>query len=164
MAGGGDRGVGDHVGFGGARPRRGPAGCAVGCRRPGCACGSSVAVDRERLRGGHGRHAPRHREGRTGEPVTLRLPSDWALLRRLLREARPYLPHIVGLFVIGLLATPLALLSPLPLKIAVDSALGTHPIPRALRPPGIPSSPALALAVAVGLLVATALLKQLQEV
>jgi ATP-binding cassette, subfamily B, bacterial len=96
--------------------------------------------------------------------MTSRLSPDWALLRRLVGEARPYLPHIIGLFVIGLLATPLALLSPLPLKIAVDSALGSHPIPRALRPGGVDPSPALALAVAVGLLMATALLKQLQEV
>ncbi len=94
--------------------------------------------------------------------MTPRAASDWALMRRLLGEARPYALHIVALFAIGLLATPLALLAPLPLKIAVDSALGSHPIPRALWLPGVPTSPEAALTLAIALLVATALMKQLQ--
>ena len=89
--------------------------------------------------------------------------SDWALFRRLLSEARPYRLHILGLLVVGLLAAPLTALTPLPLKIAVDSALGSHPLPRWLRPAEIPPSRDLALAVAVGLLTVVALLRQLQE-
>jgi len=90
--------------------------------------------------------------------------SDAALFRRLLGEARPYWLHMLTLLVLGLLAAPLAALVPLPLKIAVDSALGSHPLPRALMPPGASSSRELALAVAVGLLVVVALLRQLQEI
>jgi len=89
--------------------------------------------------------------------------SDGALLRRLLAEARPYRYHILALFIVGLLAAPLTALAPLPLKIAVDSALGAHPLPRWLRPPGEAPSRELALMVAVALLAAVAILRQLQE-
>ena len=43
------------------------------------------------------------------------------LYKRLLCQARPYWAHIGGILLLGLLSTPLALLTPLPLKIAVDS-------------------------------------------
>src|SRR2546426_9353962 len=59
--------------------------------------------------------------------------SDLALYRRLLRQARPYWLHLAGLFGIGLLASPLALLDPVPLKIVFDSVLGSHPLPVFVR-------------------------------
>jgi len=89
--------------------------------------------------------------------------AERAAMWRLLLEAKPYWPYLLALFVNGLLVTPLSLLAPLPLKIAVDSALGSHPLPRMLRPPGFAPSPALALAVAAGLVLATALLRQIRE-
>lgn len=55
------------------------------------------------------------------------------LFRRLLRQARPYWWHLAGIFLLSLLAAPLALLTPLPLKIAVDSAIGSGPLPVSLR-------------------------------
>src|SRR4030095_17188655 len=55
------------------------------------------------------------------------------LYRRLLRQARPYGLYIVGIFLLNLLSTPLALLTPLPLKIVVDSAIGSQPIPHFLE-------------------------------
>jgi ATP-binding cassette, subfamily B, bacterial len=55
--------------------------------------------------------------------------SDLALFRRLAREARPYRAHIGAIFVLSMLAAPLALLTPVPLQIAVDSAIGSHPLP-----------------------------------
>jgi ATP-binding cassette, subfamily B, bacterial len=58
--------------------------------------------------------------------------SDTLLLRRLLREARPYLPHLGGVLLVGLLATPLALLGPVPLKLAVDSVVHGRPLPEFL--------------------------------
>src|SRR5258705_6888544 len=58
-----------------------------------------------------------------------RKQSDLALYRRLLFEARLYWPHIAGLFALALVSTPLTLLSPLPLKIVVDSVLGPHELP-----------------------------------
>ena len=49
---------------------------------------------------------------------------DLTLYRRVLRQAWPYWPYIAGIFLLDLLASPLALLTPLPLKIIVDSAVG----------------------------------------
>jgi len=91
--------------------------------------------------------------------------TDLAIYRRLLREAWPYWPHIAGIFLFSLLSTPIALLVPLPMKIVVDSVLGSHPLPHfvdVLLPPAMHSKNAL-LAVMVALLVAIALVSQLKE-
>jgi len=95
--------------------------------------------------------------------ATARRRSDWSLVSRLLLEARPYWLHIGGLFALGLLSVPLALLVPLPLKIAVDSVLGSHPVPSFLRfaLPDDASRFAI-LILAVGLAVGVALAAQLQ--
>jgi ATP-binding cassette subfamily B protein len=55
------------------------------------------------------------------------------LYRQLLLEARPYWPHILLLSFVSLLATPIALLTPVPLKIAVDSIAGSAPLPAIYR-------------------------------
>jgi len=89
-------------------------------------------------------------------------PTDVMLWRRLLADSWPYRAQLVALFGIGLLQTPVAILTPLPLKLAVDSALGQVPLPAWLRPLGTGHSPQLALAAAAALLVAVALLRQLQ--
>ncbi|MEO5579023.1 MAG: ABC transporter ATP-binding protein [Gemmatimonadaceae bacterium] len=92
--------------------------------------------------------------------------SDFALYRRLLRLARPYWGHLVGLFALSLLASPLALLAPLPVKIAVDSVLGSHPLPGFvlwLVPTELSGSSAGRLLVAVAMLVVVALLNQLRD-
>jgi len=57
---------------------------------------------------------------------------DRALVSRLLRELRPWWLHIVSIFGLSLLATPLALLTPVPLVIVVDSVLGGQPLPPVL--------------------------------
>src|SRR5438876_3717639 len=91
--------------------------------------------------------------------------SDVALYRRLLRQARPYWLHLAALFGIGLLASPIALLNPVPLKIVVDSVLGSRPLPAwlaAALPAAATRSPATLLAVAIGLLIAVAALAQVQ--
>ncbi len=91
---------------------------------------------------------------------------DVVLFRRLLSQARPYWPHVVALFLLSLLSSPLSLLAPLPLKIAVDSVIGSHPLPHVIAPlvpEAIAHAPAVLLAIAVGLLVTVALLRQLQE-
>jgi len=62
----------------------------------------------------------------------MRLHSDLAICRRLLIQARPYWPHIGGILLLSLLTTPLALLTPLPLKLIVDSVLGSKPLPAPL--------------------------------
>lgn len=93
-------------------------------------------------------------------------PSDVGLYWRLLREARPYWLRLGSLLVVSLTSAPLALLAPVPLKMAVDSVLGTHAPPglvAALLPAGLSHPPAIVLAVAAGLLIAVSILKQLQE-
>ena len=90
---------------------------------------------------------------------------DVVLYRRLLQETRPYWFHLAGLFGLGLLASPVALLTPVPLKIAVDSVLGGHPLPVFLQPffpESAAQSPTAILLFAIGLLVAVAALGQLQ--
>ncbi|MGH7731395.1 MAG: ABC transporter ATP-binding protein [Candidatus Eiseniibacteriota bacterium] len=89
--------------------------------------------------------------------------SDWALFRRLLGGARPYRLHLLALFANGLLLAPITMLAPLPLKIAVDSVLGTHPLPGFLPFAASLPSREVALAIAAGLLIATAFLRQLQQ-
>jgi ATP-binding cassette, subfamily B, bacterial len=85
---------------------------------------------------------------------------------RIWQEVRPYWRHLAGLFALGLLAPPLALLTPLPLKIAVDSVLDHQPLPRflnAVLPETARQSPATLLIVAFSLVVAIALLSQLRD-
>jgi ATP-binding cassette, subfamily B, bacterial len=92
--------------------------------------------------------------------------TDFILYRRLIGQARPYWPHIVGVFLISLLSSFLTLLTPLPLKIAIDSVIGSHPIPGhldALLPAAVTRSDTALLVLAAGLSVAIALLGQLQE-
>ena len=92
--------------------------------------------------------------------------SDFTLFRLLLRQARPYLPYVVGVFLLGLLWAPLALLTPLPLKIAVDSILGSRPLPGflgALVPDAVASSTTVMIFFVAGLVVAIALLTELVQ-
>jgi ATP-binding cassette subfamily B protein len=92
--------------------------------------------------------------------------SDLKLYRRIGREIRPYRGHLLGLALLGLLASPIALLTPVPLKIAVDNVLGGQPLPDALAavlPDALTGSPTALLLTAVTLLVLIALLGQLRE-
>jgi len=90
--------------------------------------------------------------------------SNVHLYRRLLQEARPFWGHVVLLFVGSLLSTPLALLTPLPLKIAVDSVIERKPLPAFLDflPLSVTESTSGLLLVAVGLLIGIRVLAQLQ--
>src|SRR5213083_1968996 len=91
--------------------------------------------------------------------------SDVRVFRRLLGEARASWPLIGALFLLSLLSSPLALLTPLPLKIAVDSVIGSRPLPGVVAPfvpDAIARSPDLLLAFLVGLLLTVVLLTQLQ--
>jgi ATP-binding cassette subfamily B protein len=93
--------------------------------------------------------------------------SDLRLFARVIGETRRYWPHVLGLFLMGLLSTPLTLLSPVPLKIAVDSVLGTDPVPAILGPivpSSVEASPGRLLVFAAVLVVVVALLVQLHNV
>ena len=92
--------------------------------------------------------------------------SDIAILRRLLEQARPYWGHLAAIFTIDLLATPLALLTPLPLMLAVDSIIGSEPLPRFLAlitPDFVTQSKGSMLALIALLVILFALLTQIQK-
>lgn len=84
---------------------------------------------------------------------------------RVFREASPYGWHLFGILLIGLLATPFTLLTPLPLAIVADSVLGEQPLPawlQALLPAAIVGSREAILGVAAGMVVALAGLGKLR--
>ena len=78
--------------------------------------------------------------------------TDLRLYRRLLLEAKPFWNHLGLLFLLSLVSAPLMLLTPLPLKLVIDTILGSRAAPSALMalvPSGTPM-----LAVVAGLVVA----------
>jgi ATP-binding cassette subfamily B protein len=92
--------------------------------------------------------------------------SDTRLILRLFRQARPYWPHLVVLLALSLLATPLALLLPLPLAMVVEGLSGSGPVPgflRGLLPEGAAASLHRVLILAVVLLIGLSLLDQLNK-
>jgi ATP-binding cassette, subfamily B, bacterial len=92
--------------------------------------------------------------------------SDIALCRHLLQETRGHWPHLAGCFFASLLSTPFVLLIPLPLKIAVDSIIGTEPVPAplaAVLPETFLSSDSALLLIVAGLYLLICLLGQLQQ-
>lgn len=93
--------------------------------------------------------------------------SSLELYRRLFLEIRPYRLHIGAILLVTLLSPPLSLLIPLPLKIAVDSVIGSHPIPAFLQPvipQAIIGSPGNMLTFVIVLMMVVALLGGLQRV
>jgi ATP-binding cassette, subfamily B, bacterial len=88
-----------------------------------------------------------------------------AVYRRLARYVRPYWPSVLGILLLQLVSAPIALLGPLPLKIAVDTVLGSRPLPgwlQAILPASLHLSPTSLLVLAAGLMLATALIDAAQ--
>ena len=88
------------------------------------------------------------------------------LYGRLLVEARPCWLHVLGYLLLSMAATPLALLLPLPLKIAVDSVIGTRSAPAAVEwvLPAARTRPDISLLTLCAVLVVVfALLAELQK-
>ncbi len=83
--------------------------------------------------------------------------SDLTLYRRILSRVRPFRLQIGAILLLNLLATPFALLNPIPLKIVIDHVLGDLPPPTWLAPV-LPEDPNLALLFAIGLLLAVTVL------
>jgi ATP-binding cassette subfamily B protein len=86
--------------------------------------------------------------------------------RRILSQIRPFWPQILLLLLIDLLATPLLLLTPVPLKIAVDSVIGDHPLPAfvdAFLPASVVSGSIALLVVVAVMQVLIVLLGELQS-
>ncbi len=88
--------------------------------------------------------------------------SDLALFRRLWQQSGNCHRHLVGIFLLSLASVPLTLLFPLPLKIVVDSALGDRPLPGFTQRLLPPASHSAALALAIGMLLATSAVLYLQ--
>ena len=92
--------------------------------------------------------------------------SNLQLYRRLWKQAFPYWRYLLAILCLSLLSPPLALLTPLPLKIAVDNVIGKRPLsgfldtvlPEYLKQPGT----GLLLFV-VGLLIGVAALSQARD-
>jgi ATP-binding cassette subfamily B protein len=88
------------------------------------------------------------------------------MVRRILRQLGPFWPQILLLLVVDLLATPLLLLTPIPLKIAVDSVIDSHPLPgfvAAVLPASVVSSAVALLVVVAVFQVLVVLLGELQS-
>ncbi len=87
--------------------------------------------------------------------------TSWSLYRRVLWQVRPYWPAISVVALLNLLTTPLALLAPLPLKIAVDNVIDGRPAPGWLAwitPGDLEQTQGGLLIVAVAMLVIVSLL------
>ena len=85
-------------------------------------------------------------------------------LKRAFEDLRPYLWPIVVLLVISLLAVPIALIFPLPIKLLVDSVLGSQPLPGYLTIfVGSQVSKSLAVSLAISILLGAAVLTYLQN-
>ena len=90
---------------------------------------------------------------------------DFILLYRLVLQARHYWPHLSLILLLSLLSAPLALLTPVPLKIAVDHVIGHQPLPDfvvALLPVTIVESSVGILGVAVVLVLLITLLQNIE--
>ncbi|WP_425450048.1 ABC transporter ATP-binding protein [Virgifigura deserti] len=93
--------------------------------------------------------------------------STLAIYRRVWRQIRPYRLNLLGMLLLSLALMPLALLTPLPLKIAVDSVLGDHPLPAFLNrllPEALSGTPDARLWLSISLVIAVALLSRIHTV
>jgi ATP-binding cassette, subfamily B, bacterial len=91
------------------------------------------------------------------------VPNRHSVQLRILLETRSCWTHLAAISALSLLSLPLTLLSPIPLKIAVDGLMGKPALPPSLER-FLPASysQGSALGLAIGLLVALAILVNLQ--
>src|SRR5437667_471803 len=84
--------------------------------------------------------------------------------QRAFEDLRPYFWPLVVLLIVSLLAVPMTLVFPLPIKLLVDSVLGSQPLPGYLTIfVGSQLSKTLALWLAISILMAAAVLTYLQN-
>lgn len=82
----------------------------------------------------------------------------------MLRESRSCWPHLLGIAGLSIVSLPLTLLYPLPLKVVVDSVLGSEPLPRWLvRWVPLLRARGASLEAAIEILLGIALLVSLQS-
>ncbi len=88
------------------------------------------------------------------------------LFWRIVRQVLPCWPNFAALFLLSLLAPPLALLTPLPLKIAFDNILDSRPLPvlmQAVIPSALANSTTGRIVLVAALVVLVAFLTHLRE-
>jgi len=89
---------------------------------------------------------------------------DITTLKRAFQDLRPYAWPIIVLVVISLIAVPITLITPVPIKLLVDSFLSSQPLPGYLTVfVGSGASKNLTLALAIGILMSAAVLAYLQN-
>ena len=87
-------------------------------------------------------------------------------VRRSLREMRPYRWSIALLFLVSLAAAPLAIITPLPVKLLVDNIVGSQPLPAYLGffvPDPSTVSKDYLIVLAIGILLGGTVLSYLQN-
>ena len=85
-------------------------------------------------------------------------------LKRAFEDLRPYLWPTVLLLAVSLLAVPITLVGPLPIKVLVDTVLGSQPLPGYLTIfVGTQVSKSLALWLAISILMGTAVVTYMQN-
>ena len=93
------------------------------------------------------------------------MSNDAVIVARLLNQARPFTGPLLAVFALGLLSAPLALLTPVPLKLAVDHVIGSNPLPAGVQawlPAAVLDNTAALLSFAAVLVVMTAVLQNLE--
>src|SRR6266700_3529945 len=85
------------------------------------------------------------------------------MLRRVLSDLRPYSRSIVIAWIISLSTIPITLITPLPIKLLVDSVIGSQPLPGYLAVLPQIGSRDYVLYLAVGILLGSAVLAYLQN-
>src|SRR6267143_5450001 len=85
------------------------------------------------------------------------------MLRRVLSDLRPYSRSIVVAWIISLSTIPITLITPLPLKLLVDSVIGSQPLPGYLTVLAQTASRDYVLWLAIGILLGSAVLAYLQN-
>ena len=132
------------------------------CLVRGCALAVGAFVHHVTPHAAHGARAcARHSGG--GD---VKAHGDLSIYRRLASETRPFRLHIAAIFVLSMLAAPLALLTPVPLAIAVDSVIGSEALPgflSAIIPSGLADSKDGILLFCALMFGAIAVLVQLQQ-
>jgi ATP-binding cassette subfamily B protein len=87
------------------------------------------------------------------------------LLKRVFKMVRPFWKHLISIFFLSLLSTPLALFNPLPLKLIIDNAFGHQAVPEILKfffPNDFNFSAGAIIIIAVAIVIVIEILKQLQ--
>ena len=95
-----------------------------------------------------------------------RRPLPLTVYLRALKEARPWYLHLVGILLLGVLATPISLLVPFPVKVILDHVIGDQPLPRLLAewlPVTVIGSKDALLIASIGFAVAITLLTVLHN-